>query len=136
MDDARTRWTWMVGLVASLAEVALLTLTPEGSGWAWGSPTTELRWYLTGLGSTTTLVQLTGNLGLLVVPAALTVLRWPSLGRPPLLATTALAAGTGIELLQWALSLGRVVSPLDAVLNATGAVAAGLAVAHLRRVPA
>jgi hypothetical protein len=136
MEDARIRWTWTVGLVASLAVVALLTLTPEGSGWAWGSPTTELRWYLTGLGSTATLVQLTGNLGLLVVPAALAVLRRPSLGRPPLLATTALATGTGIELLQWALPLGRVVSPLDAVLNATGAVAAGLAVAHLRRVPA
>jgi hypothetical protein len=34
---------------------------------------------------------------------------------------------------QWLLPLGRVVSPLDAVLNATGAVAAGLVVAHARR---
>jgi hypothetical protein len=41
-----------------------------------------------------------------------------------------LATGTGIELLQWLLPLGRVVSPLDAVLNATGAVLAGLATAR------
>jgi hypothetical protein len=42
--------------------------------------------------------------------------------------------GAGIELLQWALPLGRVVSPLDAVLNATGAIATGLLVAHVRQV--
>jgi hypothetical protein len=136
VDDARTRRTWTVALVASLAVVALLTLTPDGSGWAWGSPTAELRWYLTGLDSTATMVQLTGNLGLLVVPAALAVLRRPALARLPLLAGVSLATGTGIELLQWALPLGRVVSPLDAVLNAAGAVVAGLAVSHLRRVPA
>jgi hypothetical protein len=136
MDDARARRMWTVALVASLAVVALLTLTPDGSGWAWGSPAVELRWYLTGLHSTATVVQLTGNLGLLTVPAALAVLRWPALGRLPALGLVALATGSGIELLQWALPLGRVVSPLDAVLNATGAVVAGLAVAHLRRVPA
>jgi hypothetical protein len=48
------------------------------------------------------------------------------------LAGLALAVGTGIELLQWALPLGRVVSPLDAVLNATGAVAVGLLVTRAR----
>jgi hypothetical protein len=41
---------------------------------------------------------------------------------------TPTAAGRGIELLQWALPLGRVVSPVDAALNATGAVVAGLLV--------
>jgi hypothetical protein len=136
MDDARARRMWTVALVASLAAVALLTLTPDGSGWSWGSPTVELRWYLTGLHSTATVVQLTGNLGLLTVPAALAVLRWPALGRLSALGFVALAAGSGIELLQWALPLGRVISPVDAVLNATGAVVAGLAVSHLRRVPA
>jgi hypothetical protein len=120
-------------LLASLAVVALLTLTPEGRGWAWGSPVVELRWYLTGLDSSATVLQLTGNLALLTVPAALAVLAWPALGRVLRLATVSLATGTGIELLQWALPLGRVVSPLDAVLNATGAVAVGLVVAHLRR---
>jgi hypothetical protein len=40
--------------------------------------------------------------------------------------------GTGIELLQWALPLGRVVSPADALLDATGGVAAGPVVTHLR----
>jgi VanZ family protein len=70
------------------------------------------------------------------VPGALAVLRWPALGRLPLLAGAALATGAAIELLQWALPLGRVVSPLDAVLNATGAVAAGTAVVVMRALPA
>jgi hypothetical protein len=122
-----------IGLLFSLAVVVLLTLTPEGQGWAWGSPTTEARWYLTGLDSTATTLQLAGNLALLAVPAGLAVLRRPRLGRLPLLAVLSVAAGAGIEALQWALPLGRVVSPLDAVLNATGAIATGTLAAHLRR---
>jgi hypothetical protein len=55
---------------------------------------------------------------------------WPvagaAAGRVPL------AVGTGIELLQWALPLGRVVSPADALLDATGGVAASAVVTHLR----
>ena len=120
-------------LGAALAVVAALTLLPDGSGWAWGSPAAELRWYLTGLDSPATALQLAGNLALLTAPAALAVLRWPALGRPAPLAAVALATGTAIELLQWALPLGRVVSPLDALLNATGAVLAGLLVASVRR---
>ena len=120
-------------LAGAVAMVAALTLTPEGTGWAWGSPTTELLWYATGLDSPATMLQLVGNLGLLVVPAALAVLLWPSLGRPAHLVAVALAGGAGIEVLQWALSLGRVVSPLDAALNAAGAVAAGLLVASVDR---
>ena len=120
-------------LLAALAGVAALTLLPTGTGWAWGSPVDELRWYATGLGSEATLVQLVGNLSLLTVPAALVVLLWPALGRPVPLGALALAAGAAIELLQWALPLGRVVSPLDAVLNAGGALLAGLAAALPRR---
>ncbi len=120
------------GLAAALAVVAALTLLPAGTGWSWGSPLSELRWYATGLDSRTTLLQFVGNLGLLTAPAVLAVLRWPRLGRPAPLVTAALAAGVGIELLQWALPLGRVVSPLDALLNATGAVVAGLLVARSR----
>ena len=124
---------WTICLLGSMAMAALATLTPRGTGWAWGSPVVELRWYLTGLGSAATMIQLIGNLALLAVPAALVVLRWPAWGRPRLLTALFLPAGTCIELLQWALPLGRVVSPLDAVLNATGAVASGLVVAHLSR---
>ena len=120
-------------LLAALAGVAALTLVPQGSGWSWGSPMSELRWYATGLGSEATLVQLVGNLSLLVVPAALVVLLWPPAGRPARLAGLALAAGSAIELLQWAMPLGRVVSPLDAVLNAIGATAAGLITAFVHR---
>lgn len=119
-------------MAASLLAVVLITLTPRGSGWAWGSPLEEARWYLTGLNSTATMLQLGGNLLLLVVPFALAAARWPALGRLRIGAGLSLAAGTTIELLQWALPLGRVVSPLDAVLNATGAFAAALVVAHGR----
>lgn len=118
----------LVLLGMSLVGVAAVTLTPEGTGWAWGAPSTELRWYATGLGSSATLLQLVGNLSLLVLPAALAVLLWPSLGRPARLGAAALAAGAAIEAMQWALPLGRVVSPVDAVLNAAGATIAGLLV--------
>ena len=129
-----SRWGrgWTVALLASLGSVGVLTLTPDGTGWAWGSPFTELTWYVTGLDSTATMLQLVGNLTLLAVPAALAVLRWPALGRLHRLSWAGLAAGCTIEFLQWVLPLGRVVSPLDAVLNASGAVVAGVAVTHLR----
>src|SRR4051812_32834754 len=120
---------WSLGMATSLVAVVLITLTPRATGWAWGSPLAEARWYLTGLDSTATMLQLAGNLLLLVVPFGLAAARWPALGRVRLLAGLSLTAGSTIELLQWALPLGRVVSPLDAVLNATGALAAGLVVA-------
>ena len=129
MDADHRRGLDAALLLAALA-VAWLTLTPAGgSGWAWGAPLTELRWYATGLDSEATVLQLVGNLVLLVPLAVLAVLRRPRLGTPPRLAALAVAAGAGIELLQWALPLGRVVSPVDAALNATGALAAGLVVA-------
>lgn len=120
-------------LIAALLAVAALTLTPEGRGWAWGSPAAELAWYAGGLESEATMLQLAGNVGLLVVPAALAVLLWPGLGRPARLVGAAVATGAGIEVLQLTLSLGRVVSPLDAALNASGAVLAGLLVASVDR---
>jgi hypothetical protein len=119
-------------MAASLGAVVLITLTPRGSGWAWGSPPDEARWYLTGLDSPTTMLELIGNLLLLVLPFGLAAARWPVLGRAGLLAGLSLGAGSTIEFLQWVLPLGRVVSPLDAVLNATGAVVAGLVIAHRR----
>jgi hypothetical protein len=126
------RAMWLPAWLASWVLVAVVTLVPVGRGWSWGSPTAELRWYLTGLGSVATLVQLLGNLVLLAAPGALAVVRRPRLGRPIPLAAGGLLAGASIEFVQWALPLGRVVSPLDAVLNATGVVAAGLLVAHVR----
>ena len=53
------------------------------------------------------------------------MLRWPALATPRRLAAAAIAVAVGIELLQWVLPLGRVVSPLDAVLNTVGALLAG-----------
>src|SRR4051794_33323717 len=123
---------WALGMATSLVAVVLITLTPRGGGWAWGSPLDEARWYLTGLDSPATMTQLVGNLLLLTVPFGLGAARWPVLGHLRLLAGVSLAAGATIELLQWALPLGRVVSPLDAVLTAPGAIAAGLVVAPPR----
>jgi hypothetical protein len=122
---------WLLAWLASWLLVAVVTLVPVGRGWSWGSPATELRWYLTGLGSASTMLQLVGNLALLAAPAALAVVRRPALGGVLRLAGAGLLAGGTIEFLQWALPLGRVVSPLDAVLNATGVVVTGLLVAHL-----
>jgi hypothetical protein len=127
-----TRRVLTTGAAVALAAVAALTLLPAGSGgWEWGSPSVEVRWYLAGLDSGTTVLQLLGNLLLLAPLAALAVLRWPVLRRPAVLVPLALAAGALIETLQWALPLGRVVSPVDAVLNAAGAIAVGLVVGGL-----
>ncbi|MGY1736355.1 VanZ family protein [Geodermatophilus sp. SYSU D00684] len=119
-------------LAVALAVVAALTLLPTGDGgWSWGSPAVEAHWYLAGLDSRATVRQLLGNLLLLTPVAAVAVLRFPALRRPALLAGAAVAAGAAIEVLQWLLPLGRVVSPLDALLNAAGALAAGLLVTAL-----
>ena len=127
--DARPALTAAVAV--ALAVVAALTLLPAGTGWEWGSPAVELRWYATGLDSRATVLQLLGNLLLLAPPAVLAVLRWSVLRRPAVLALVSVAAGAAIETLQWALPLGRVVSPVDALLNATGALVAGLLAATL-----
>jgi hypothetical protein len=94
-----------------------------------------VRWYLTGWDSPIAMLQLTGSLVLLTPLAALAVLRWPALASPGRLAITAVAAAAGIELLEWLLPLGRVVSPLDALLNATGALVTGLIVLRIRDHP-
>src|SRR3954470_2845359 len=121
-------------LVASLAIVAVLTLGPTGAGgWAWGDPATELHWYAGAGHSTAVATQLLGNLALLAPSAALAVLRWPVLRRPAWLVLAALAAGATIEALQWALPLGRVVSPVDALLNGLGAGIVGLLVTGVLR---
>jgi hypothetical protein len=118
-------------LAAAGALVALLTLLPQGDGTAWGAPLAELRWYAAGLSSEATMLQLAGNLVLLAPLAVLAVLRWPALASPLRLGGAALAVAVGIELLQWVLPLGRVVSPVDAVLNTLGALLAGSAAALL-----
>ncbi len=120
-------------LVAAAALVAVLTLLPQGGSTAWGVPLDELRWYATGLSSEATLLQLTGNLALLGPLAVLAVLRWPALAAPRRLAGAAVAVAVGIEALQWALPLGRVVSPVDAALNTAGALLAGGMAALLSR---
>ncbi len=130
-----TRRALDAALVAAAVVVALLTLVPDGTGWSWGAPLTELRWYATGWSSGPTLLQFTGNLALLAPLAVLAVLRRPDLGTPLRLAAASGTAAVGIELLQWLLPLGRVVSPVDALLNATGAVVAGLVVLRSRARP-
>src|SRR4051794_41924057 len=88
----RARGAWALGMATSLVAVALITLTPQGSGWAWGSPLDEARWYLTGLDSTATIEQLAGNLLLVIVSSGLTSAHWPALNHPSALASVTLAA--------------------------------------------
>ena len=133
VDRSGQRLLLAGGLALSFAVVAALTLVPEGSGWAWGAPRTELHWYLSGLTSPATFLQLVGNLLLLGVPAALAVRLRPGLASPGRLAAVALTAGGTIEALQLLLPLGRVVSPVDALLYAIGAVLVGLLVAGTDR---
>jgi glycopeptide antibiotics resistance protein len=132
--DAGRRTVLDVALLCAALAVVVLTLTPTGGpGWAWGAPLTELRWYATGLESRSTLFQLVGNVVLLAPLAALAVLRWPALGAPRRLGALAVTVAASIELLQWALPLGRVVSPVDAALNVSGAVLAGVLTAAAAR---
>ena len=131
MTPRSTDRTWssqVPGAAVALAvlPVALVTLSPAGEGWAWAAPLSEARWYLGALDSRTVLLQLIGNLLLLAPLAVLAVLRWPALRSPATLGAAALAAGAAVEVLQWVLPLGRVVSPVDALLNAAGAVVGGL----------
>ncbi|SOD98276.1 VanZ family protein [Blastococcus haudaquaticus] len=130
--DARPDARLDGGLALAAAVVVLVTLLPDGGGWTWGAPLAELHWYATGLDSTATMLQLVGNLLLLAPAAVLAVLRWPALRAPGRLVLASGAAAGGIELLQWLLPLGRVVSPLDALLNTVGAVVAGGIVLLLR----
>ncbi|SNR23587.1 VanZ family protein [Blastococcus mobilis] len=126
-----TRRVLDAGLASALAGVALVTLVPTGGGWSWAAPVSELQWYAAALGSGPAMLQLFGNLVLLAPLAALAVLRWPPLSAPGRLVAASVAAGAAVELLQWSLPLGRVVSPVDALLNAAGAVLTGLVVARL-----
>lgn len=117
-------------LLLSLGAVAVLTLSPAGAGWAWGAPLQELQWYAALSEQART--QLVGNVLLLTPAAAAATLLWPQLAARPYLPGWAIAAGVTIEVLQWLLPIGRVVSPVDALLNAAGAAAAAYATAHLR----
>ncbi|MGY2078830.1 VanZ family protein [Modestobacter sp. SYSU DS0657] len=132
MTTAGTHRGLELGLAGVLLLVALVTLTPAAAGvTSWADPVAELRWYATAAERPGVAVQLVGNLLLLAPAAVLAVLRWPALRPPARLGTVAVAAGAAIELLQWQLPLGRVVSPVDAALNAAGAVVAGLLTAGL-----
>lgn len=119
-----------VALLLSLGAVASLTLSSAGTGWAWGAPLQELQWYAALSGQART--QLVGNVLLLTPAAAAATLLWPQLAARPYLPGWTIAAGVTIEVLQWLLPIGRVVSPVDALLNAAGAAAAAFATAHLR----
>lgn len=125
--------TLQVALVVTALCAATVVFTARGTGWTWGDPSSELLWYATGLADPQTAAQLLGNLALLAPTATCAVLLWPRLVTDRLLVRYGLAAGTGIETAQWLLPLGRVVSPVDAALNATGFVLAGRAVSALAR---
>ena len=131
MTDTRSptaRAGTLLALVVSCVLVAAVTLTPAGNGWAWADPLEELRWYLADPLEPSVLAQWAGNLLLLVVPAVCAVRLRPYLGRLGTATAVAVSSASAIELAQWLVPLGRVVSPVDAALNAAGAIAAATVV--------
>lgn len=122
-------------LVAALTATAVLTLSPTGVGWTWAPPVDELRWYAAGLGRPGTLLQLLGNL-LLLVPAALAASRLrPGPAHVPALVASAAGVAVGVEVLQLVTAVGRVVSPVDALLNTVGAAVAVVVAAAVTSPP-
>ena len=121
-------------LLSCLAVIALITLLPRGTGWAWADPKTEIGWYLRDPWGPTAFIQWFGNLVLLTVPVGLATAWWPN--RAGLVLGAAATTAVAIETLQGLLPLGRVVSTVDAGLNVLGAVlmvAGVLTICALRR---
>ncbi|SDO33055.1 VanZ like family protein [Klenkia soli] len=117
-------------LLACLAAIALITLLPRGTGWAWADPASEIAWYLHNPWGPTAFTQWFGNLVLLTVPAALATVWWP--GRVRLVVGVAALTAVAIETLQRLLPLGRVVSVVDVGLNVVGAVLVVIGVLAIR----
>jgi hypothetical protein len=110
-------WLWMI--LSPLPESGLVYLVPLTDLWnqihhppAWA------------------LYQITGNLLVFSAFGFLAPIRWRL--RPLWIVTVAATASATVELLQWALDLGRVASVDDVLVNTTGA---GLAALWSRRWP-
>ncbi|GAA2796039.1 VanZ family protein [Saccharopolyspora taberi] len=78
-------------------------------------------------------VQIAGNLLVLAAFGAFLPMRFAALSRPHRIAVAAAAVSLAIELLQYALRLGRVSSVDDVLLNTAGAVLSSLLTQRWRR---
>jgi hypothetical protein len=75
-------------------------------------------------------VQIGGNLLVFLALGAFAPLRWPALAGPARLFALGAAGSAVVEILQYALDLGRVSSVDDVLLNAAGAALGGLLTRH------
>jgi VanZ like family len=107
-----TPWLWMI--LTPLPDDPLLHLIPFED--LYGQFQRPLLWIL---------FQVGGNLLVFAAYGFLAPIRWPI--RPLWVVVTAGAASVTVEVLQWALHLGRVTSVDDVLLNAAGAGLAALA---------
>jgi glycopeptide antibiotics resistance protein len=71
--------------------------------------------------------QVVGNLLFLAAFGFVAPIRWPGLAGPVRLLAAGAALSTAIEVIQYVLDVGRVSSMDDVLINATGALLAGLA---------
>lgn len=115
-----------VGMVVGTAPWLWMILTPRGSGRS--VEVVPLAGLITQLGGrpAVAIEQIGGNLLVFAAFGACAVLRWPLRVR-----TVAALAGTAsvlVELTQYALSIGRVTSVDDVLLNTLGATLAALLV--------
>lgn len=75
-----------------------------------------------GTAGGSSLVQLIGNVLLLLAAGALATLRWPWFRRVGRMVLVAGLVAAAIEVVQWLLEAGRVSATDDVILNACGAV--------------
>jgi VanZ like family len=131
-------WAWTasgaeVGMVVGTVPWIWMILTPRaGRGGVELIPGPGLVAVLDG-GWSTAVVQIGGNLLVFAAFGALAPVRW----RLGIAAVAAMAAAgsTTVEILQYALRLGRVSSVNDVALNTLGAVAAAFCTWRWRRAP-
>lgn len=113
-----------VGMVVGTAPWLWMILTPRGSGRS--LELVPLAGLLTQLGGAPAVAieQIGGNLLVFAAFGLCAPLRWSLSVRT--VAALACAASVGVELLQYALAIGRVTSVDDVLLNTTGAALAAL----------
>lgn len=125
-DEALRRSLAEVGAVAGTLPWLWMVLTPTSGDRELALVPFRDVAELFGEPPATVVVQVGGNLLVLAAFGAFLPMRVPALARPSRIAAAAAATSATIELLQYALHLGRVSSVDDVLMNTTGALIGAL----------
>lgn len=130
---ARRRGDWRtalcdVGMVVGTAPWLWMILTPAGSGRS--ANLVPLRDLADQLTDSRVIEQIGGNLLVFAALGFLLPVRWSWFANPWRILLTGAAASVVVEVLQFALAIGRHSSIDDVLLNALGALLAGLLSSH------